>query len=375
MGQRTHDLALSPPRVHALRFPALDRDIDCAENETLFAAARRHGLRIVGACGGTRHLRQLHGAGARRPRAPRGQGVRAFFAQEVAARLLRATAFDLVADVAPRSLAPVVRADVRTGGEDRALTCEPLVAAQDLQLPPASLQDLLGDVDRVRRALAQQGQPRAVAVDWAAAAELPTCCARTTGAVSLRSATHGGVPRIIGFCPPRGTAAGPAVDLGTTNAAAFLLDLKTGRRLASLGLENPQAAWGADLISRINHAIKEPGAAEALRRAAVNAINALAHDPARAVGAQASDIADAVVCGNTAMQHLLAGWPVSQLGRAPFVPAMNEALDVPARELGLKLAAGANLHLAASVGGFVGGDHVTALLPPSRCGRGMASAW
>ena len=41
---------------------------------------------------------------------------------------------------------------------------------------------------------------------------------------------------------------------------------------------------------------------------------------------------------------------------------MNEALDVPARELGLKLAAGANLHLAASVGGFVGGDHVTALL-------------
>ena len=167
-------------------------------------------------------------------------------------------------------------------------------------------------------------------------------------------------------------AAPNTLDLATAIAGTPQADFhsdrylrNTARRLehlASLGLENPQVAWGADLISRINHAIKEPGAAETLRQAAVNAINALAHDLARAVGAQAGDIADAVVCGNTAMQHLLAGWPVSQLGRAPFVSAMNEALDVPARSLGLKLAAGANLHLAASVGGFVGGDHVAAML-------------
>lgn len=362
MANAHHDLALSPPRVHALRFPALDRDIDCAENETLFAAARRHGLRIVGACGGRGTCGscmvrvqegRVHREGKESEHSSHKKWLRACCVQPRS---------DLVADVAPRSLAPVVRADVRTGGEDQALTCEPLVAAQDLQLPPASLQDLLGDVDRVRRALAQQGQPRAVAVDWAAAAELPGLLRAHDWRVSLRSATHGGVPRIIGFARPEAPLLGLAVDLGTTNAAAFLLDLKTGQRLASLGLENPQVAWGADLISRINHAIKEPGAAETLRQAAVNAINALAHDLARAVGAQASDIADAVVCGNTAMQHLLAGWPVSQLGRAPFVSAMNEALDVPARSLGLKLAAGANLHLAASVGGFVGGDHVSAML-------------
>lgn len=362
MANAHHDLALSAPRVHALRFPALDRDIDCAENETLFAAARRHGLRIVGACGGRGTCGscmvrvqegRVHREGKESEHSSHKKWLRACCVQPRS---------DLVVDVAPRSLAPVVRADVRTGGEDQGLACEPLVAAQDLQLPPASLQDLLGDVDRVRRAMAQQGQPRAVAVDWAAAAELPGLLRAHDWRVSLRSAIHGGVPRIIGFARPEAPLLGLAVDLGTTNAAAFLLDLKTGQRLASLGLENPQVAWGADLISRINHAIKEPAAAEALRQAAVNAINALAHDLARAVGAQAGDIADAVVCGNTAMQHLLAGWPVAQLGRAPFVSAMNEALDVPARELGLKLAAGANLHLAASVGGFVGGDHVAAML-------------
>jgi uncharacterized 2Fe-2S/4Fe-4S cluster protein (DUF4445 family) len=40
---------------------------------------------------------------------------------------------------------------------------------------------------------------------------------------------------------------GLAVDLGTTNVAGFLLDLETGTQLASLGIENPQAAYGADL--------------------------------------------------------------------------------------------------------------------------------
>ncbi|HNL41766.1 MAG TPA: 2Fe-2S iron-sulfur cluster-binding protein, partial [Ottowia sp.] len=202
MANAHHDLALSPPRVHALRFPALDRDIDCAENETLFAAARRHGLRIVGACGGRGTCGscmvrvqegRVHREGKESEHSSHKKWLRACCVQPRS---------DLVADVAPRSLAPVVRADVRTGGEDQALTCEPLVAAQDLQLPPASLQDLLGDVDRVRRALAQQGQPRAVAVDWAAAAELPGLLRAHDWRVSLRSATHGGVPRIIGFARP-----------------------------------------------------------------------------------------------------------------------------------------------------------------------------
>ena len=56
------------------------------------------------------------------------------------------------------------------------------------------------------------------------------------------------------------------------------------------------------------------------------------------------------------------GLPVRQLGRAPFVAAMGEALDLKARDLGLAIAPGAYVHLAGNIGGFVGGDHVTALL-------------
>ena len=167
---------------------------------------------------------------------------------------------------------------------------------------------------------------------------------------------------------------GLAVDLGTTNVAGFLVDLRTGARLASLGIENPQSMWGADLISRINYAIRDAAAAEELRTAAASAVNVLAADLCRAVGAVRTQIVDVAVCGNTAMHHLLLGLPVRQLGRAPFVAAVRASDDVHARDLGLDVAAGAYVHLAPNVGGFVGGDHVTALLASEERWQGVRTA-
>jgi uncharacterized 2Fe-2S/4Fe-4S cluster protein (DUF4445 family) len=74
------------------------------------------------------------------------------------------------------------------------------------------------------------------------------------------------------------------------------------------------------------------------------------------------------------MHHLLAGLPVRQLGRAPFVAATREAMDVKARDLGLSVCPGAYIHLAPNIGGFVGGDHVTALLASESKWSRLASA-
>ena len=339
--------------MHRISIPALDRSITCGEDETLFAAARRSGLRIVGACGGRGTcgscVVRVSEGHVHRTRAPADkQWLRACCAQPRS---------DLVLEVAPRSLAPIVRADVARADE-APLPFDPSLTQAEVQVAPASLADLASDADRLRRALAPL---RPASIELSAAAALPTLLRQHDWRVSVRM-TREAAPRIVGFASPGAPLLGLAVDLGTTNVAAFLIDLSNCQRLASLGLENPQAAWGADLISRINHAIQDPSAAMSQRTAAVEVINALAHDLAREVGASPLDIADVVICGNTAMQHLLAGWPVAQLGRAPFVAAMNEAADVPARDLGLRVAAGANLHLAPSIGGFVGGDHVTALL-------------
>ena len=330
MANAHHDLALSPPRLHALRFPALDRDIDCADNETLFAAARRHGLRIVGACGG----RGTCGGcmvPQRRPGAPRHrQGVRAFFAQEGLRACCVQPRSDLVVDVAPRSLAPVVRADVRTGGEDQALTCEPLVAAQDLQLPPPACRICSATSTAMRRALAQ----RAARAPWRwtgpRGRRTAACCARTTGGEPAqrdprRRAAH------VGFARPEAPLLGLAVDLGTTNAAAFLLDLEDWPAPGQPGPGEPAGGLGRrpDQPHQPRH--QGARAAETLRQAAGAPSTPWLHDLARAVGAQAGDIADAVVCGNTAMQHLLAGWPVRNWGRRPSSGHERGAGRPPAR--------------------------------------------
>jgi uncharacterized 2Fe-2S/4Fe-4S cluster protein (DUF4445 family) len=343
------------PRTHRVTLAALDREIDCAEDENLFSAARRAGVRIVGACGGRGACGSCIVRVAEGSVHGNGEGSQK--------KWLRACSIqprsDLTLEIAPRSLAPVVRADVRTGS-DATLPLDATVRSCEIQVTPASLQDMASDVDRVRSALKEQHGIEPAAIDWAAARELPGLLRGHGWRAQARMTT--GSARVMGFARPGAPLLGVAVDLGTTNAAAFLVDLTTGRPLASLGIENPQVAWGADLISRINHAIADHATARELQLSAVRAVNALIHDLARAVDAQPADIADVAICGNTAMQHLLAGWPVAQLGRAPFVAAMIEPLDLLARDLGLQVASGARLHLAPSIGGFVGGDHVTAML-------------
>jgi uncharacterized 2Fe-2S/4Fe-4S cluster protein (DUF4445 family) len=349
------------PTGHKLRFAHLEHAITAQAGDTLFQSARRNGVRIVGACGGrgtcgTCAIHVVEGQVERSPHAApsREPGeTRSGRKKWQRACQLRALS-DCTVEVAPRSLARVVRADVASSTDVEPLPLDPLVRSLDLSVAPASLADPASDADRLRRALPGQD----LRLDLGALRQLPGVL--RAGSWSLRA--HLRRSELIGVAPAGSASLGLAVDLGTTNVAAFLIDLQSGQRLASLAIENPQVAWGADVISRVNHAVTHPGGGDELRDAAIIVLDALAHDLCQAVAAAPTDIVDVVVCGNTAMQHLLLGLPVSQLGRAPFVAAVRQGMDVKARELGLAVCPGAYVHVAPAVGGFVGGDHVTALL-------------
>jgi len=167
---------------------------------------------------------------------------------------------------------------------------------------------------------------------------------------------------IIGVASQPSPALGFAVDLGTTKIAGYLVDLKEGRTLASKGVMNPQISYGEDIISRIQGTLSSPSAGADMQRVAVEALNHLASDLCREVGAAVTDIVDTVTVSNTAMHHLLLGLPVKQLVRAPFVPAVSKALNCKARDIGLRIASGAYVHFLPNIAGFVGGDHVAVLL-------------
>ena len=338
---------MTAPVQFNLGFPQLERTIESQVGETIFQAARRSGVRIIGACGG----RGVCGT-------CRVQVIEGDVDEETKAGWVKACQVrpqsDCIVEIAERSLAPVVRAEFADDTAVEMLPLDAAVVSYDVNVAEATLGDPRSDLDRVCAALPVSQQT----ADLHAARQLPSVL--RGGPWSARLHLRDG--ELVGVSPTGRKPLGLAIDLGTTNVAGFLVDLANGKRHASLGIENPQVAWGADLISRMNHAIQGADKAAELRQAAVTAINAIAHDLCASVAAEPADIVDVAICGNTAMHHLLLGLPVRQLGRAPFVAALRDTLDVKARDLALAVCPGAYVHMAPNIGGFVGSDHVTALL-------------
>jgi len=167
---------------------------------------------------------------------------------------------------------------------------------------------------------------------------------------------------VVAVAAPGAQWVGLAVDIGTTKIAAYLVELSTGQTLAAKGLMNPQISYGEDLVTRIVAASKTPAEAAKLQGLLVEALNQLAADLCAETGLGLENIVEAVVVGNTAIHHLFLKLPVKQLGLAPYIPATRAAVEIKAREIGLKLAPGATLHMLPNVAGYVGADHVAMLL-------------
>ena len=135
-----------------------------------------------------------------------------------------------------------------------------------------------------------------------------------------------------------------AFDVGTTTVVAYLLDGKTGELLAQDSCVNPQSQYGADVISRIQHVLKEGG--EPLSDCIRDAMQKLATEVTASAGVALSEVTAAAIVGNTAMHHLLLGIDPQPLVTPPYMPAVFEA-----QQRGIA-------RIAPNIAGFVGGDTV-----------------
>jgi uncharacterized 2Fe-2S/4Fe-4S cluster protein (DUF4445 family) len=259
---------------------------------------------------------------------------------------------DVKVEIPPESLAAQQRLQVE--GQETGVAPDPVVAQLDVTVSPATLHDLRADTVRIREALSHPAlrfrlpvlrelSDRLREQDW-----------------SVRLGVRG--DEVVAVVPPGMPLLGLAVDVGTTKLAAYLVDLASGRTLAAAGAMNPQIAYGEDVISRIAYTLEQEDGGTVLRRRLVESLNTLVSQLCEQAGCSGSQIVEAVIVGNTAMHHLLAGLPVKQLGLAPYVPAVSEVLEFPAREIGLELAPGATVHLPPCIAGYVGSDHVAMAL-------------
>ncbi|WP_458010746.1 ASKHA domain-containing protein [Candidatus Solincola sp.] len=166
---------------------------------------------------------------------------------------------------------------------------------------------------------------------------------------------------LLGAAHPGAGVLGVAVDLGTTTVAIFAHDLVTGRAISSFGFPNPQAPYGEDVITRMQHALEDRRRGEELARLVRESLDEALAGMLSGAGYSPRDIFEIVLVGNTAMHHLFLGLPVEGLARSPYLPVTDLPLEIKARDLGLSLHPGAGVYLPPPVAGYVGSDHLAAV--------------
>jgi len=243
-------------------------------------------------------------------------------------------------------------------GLELPVTPEPPIRGLEVRLRPPSLEVPESDDQNLWAALARQQGISAGIIDLGVQQILSPELRKANWQICVALRDR----EIVALGPPFSHWLGLAVDMGTTKIAVYLVDMQSGRTLATKGLMNPQISYGEDVVSRIAAADKSPENAAKLQGLLVDALNAAVVSVCSEIGAHRSDVVEAVMVGNTAIHHLFARLPVHQLGVSPYVPAVRSALDIKARDLGIEIAPGAYVHLLPNIAGYVGADHVAMLL-------------
>jgi len=152
------------------------------------------------------------------------------------------------------------------------------------------------------------------------------------------------------------------LDIGTTTLALALVSLDEKRVIRSVSAPNPQRAFGADVISRIDHCRKHGPAG--LQRVLLARVQEMI-DELRAAYALPC-VNTLYAAGNTTMLHLFFGTDCSAMGVSPYTPVFLDQRTQAAQALGLS-GVEAVVFLP-GIAAFVGADIVAGMeyagLPP-----------
>jgi uncharacterized 2Fe-2S/4Fe-4S cluster protein (DUF4445 family) len=151
------------------------------------------------------------------------------------------------------------------------------------------------------------------------------------------------------FTPKSGF--GVAVDLGTTTLVAQLIDLSTAKVLAVETMLNPQAKFGADLISRIQACIhgNEVEMCRLIRKSIGTMTELL-------LSKHKVPLQSMAIVGNTVMHHIFCGYDLFSLSQYPFSTSFLSAVKFTANELDWHFQVNGDITFFPSIGSFVGSD-------------------
>ncbi len=158
---------------------------------------------------------------------------------------------------------------------------------------------------------------------------------------------------VFSFSPRAGM--GIAIDVGTTTLVAQLLDLTTGTVVSVRTALNPQARYGADIMSRVSAAVldgSQPKLVELVRKQIGKMIGGLLDS----TDASSSQVRQVVLVGNTVMHHLFSNLDVAPLSYYPFESPHLGLQQFTSRQIGWDIPGDPPVLFLPCPGGFVGSD-------------------
>jgi len=240
----------------------------------------------------------------------------------------------------------------------------PLVFQKTVTLPPPSDDDRRAQDQRLRDSLGLPDLDLPLPLLRAGHERL-----RLGGDCACIIADAGRRPRLVALDRRRSYSV--ALDLGTTNLVALLYDNVAQQDVLVRSVENPQIAYGSDILTRMHHALS--GRAEETSRALLDGVNKLIDALCRDAGIGESDIHAAAVAGNTVMTHFFLGLDISTIPVDPFVPVVRTPGFFAASELQLAMNPEALVYVFPNAGSYVGGDITAGILVSGMAGSDKTS--
>ncbi len=339
-----------------VRFQPSGRTVHFSKGEDMLTLARRAHVRLYQTCNGAGTCGKCV-VTVNDPVSPLTEEERTALTEEQ-----RADGARLACQVVPLGAVVVTvpetgDLDILAEGLHLNMALRPRVTKEAVEVPPPSLHRPAADLARLQ---ARLGERTILAPHPAMLQSLPLALEQGSGRVTVVRA--GGVIVAVEPGDTRDSIYGMAFDIGTTTVVGYLRDLNTGELVEVAASVNPQTAFGADVIARIEHASRTPQGLSELRRAIIQCLNRLIAEACGAAKISPQAVYDLTLAGNTTMLHLALGVPVDSIARAPYAPAVLQALEMPATDLWLKAHPRARVSLLPHVAAYVGADIVADLL-------------
>ncbi|GBE01495.1 hypothetical protein BMS3Bbin06_01203 [bacterium BMS3Bbin06] len=229
-----------------------------------------------------------------------------------------------------------------------------LAFQKDLELAPPSVDDKRADLERLLNALGMDN----LQVPLGLVRELPAALRDNGFNISPLFGMFDGGTRLISL--NRKEFAGLAIDIGTTNIAASLHDLKRGTKISAMSIENPQREYGPDILSRVQFAM-EHGVKD-LTGSLAGGLNRLIEEITSGGAVERKHVVAVTVASNTVMTHFLLGLDVNNIPIEPYTPVVHSPGFFTAGELGLDINPRGVIYIFPNAGSYVGGDIVSGII-------------